>query len=192
MAKDPIDSKIMEYKDTISQLNMTVKSQNEIIVSLRQTIDANHEIITVLNEKVDYLTKKLFGTSSEKSKNVEGSSAFLMKRSRKQGLTGNQRRKKPLSGSMNVRQRARMRSFSRGYLQRMKSSCFLKARSIAETAAQKWRSSAGSLSAGNSGSPLQRARSSTSTVRRQSARCVPKPLPWKKRFPLSRPMCRKP
>ena len=48
MAKDPIDSKIMEYKDTISQLNMTVKSQNEIIVSLRQTIDANHEIITVL------------------------------------------------------------------------------------------------------------------------------------------------
>ena len=33
MAKDPIDSKIMEYKDTISQLNMTVKSQNEIIVS---------------------------------------------------------------------------------------------------------------------------------------------------------------
>ncbi len=72
MAKDPKDSKIMEYKDTISQLNMTVHSQNELIDSLRQTIDANNATITVLNEKVDYLTKKLFGTSSEKSKNVEG------------------------------------------------------------------------------------------------------------------------
>lgn len=57
MAKDPKDSKIMEYKDIISQLNMTVKNQNELIVSLRQTVDANNEIITVLNEKVDYLTK---------------------------------------------------------------------------------------------------------------------------------------
>lgn len=72
MAKDPKDSRIMEYKDTISQLNMTVKSQNELIVSLRQTIDANHEAMAVMSEKIDYLTKKLFGTSSEKSKNVEG------------------------------------------------------------------------------------------------------------------------
>ncbi len=72
MAKDPKDSKIMEYKDTISQLNMTIKSQNELIVCLRQTIDANNAMMNMLNEKVDYLTKKLFGTSSEKSKNVEG------------------------------------------------------------------------------------------------------------------------
>ena len=72
MAKEPKDSRIMEYKDTISQLNMTVKSQNELIVSLRQTIDANHEAMAVMSEKIDYLTKKLFGTSSEKSKNVEG------------------------------------------------------------------------------------------------------------------------
>ena len=39
MAKDPKDSRIMEYKDTISQLNMTIKSQNELIVSLQKTID---------------------------------------------------------------------------------------------------------------------------------------------------------
>ena len=72
MAKDPKDSRIMEYKDTISQLNMTIRSQNELIDSLRQTIASNNEAMAVLNEKVDYLTKKLFGTSSEKSKNVEG------------------------------------------------------------------------------------------------------------------------
>ena len=71
MAKDPKDSRIMEYKDTISQLNMTIRSQNELIDSLRQTIASNNEAMAVLNEKVDYLTKKLFGTSSEKSKNVE-------------------------------------------------------------------------------------------------------------------------
>ncbi len=72
MAKDPKDSRILEYKDTISQLNMTIRSQNELIDSLRQTIASNNEAMAVLNEKVDYLTKKLFGTSSEKSKNVEG------------------------------------------------------------------------------------------------------------------------
>ena len=72
MAKDPKDSRIMEYKDTISQQNMTIKSQNELIVSLQKTIDSNNEAMAVMNEKIDYLTKKLFGTSSEKSKNVEG------------------------------------------------------------------------------------------------------------------------
>lgn len=62
----------MEYKDTISQLNMTIRSQNELIDSLRQTIASNNEAMAVLNEKVDYLTRKLFGTSSEKPKDVEG------------------------------------------------------------------------------------------------------------------------
>ena len=42
MAKDPKDSRIMEYKDTISQLNMTIRSQNELIDSLRQTIASNN------------------------------------------------------------------------------------------------------------------------------------------------------
>jgi len=43
MARDPKDSRIMEYKDTISQLNMTIKSRNELIDSLRQTIASNNE-----------------------------------------------------------------------------------------------------------------------------------------------------
>lgn len=51
---------------------MTIKSQNAILVSLRQTIDSNNEAMAVMNEKIDSLTQKFFGTSSEKSKSVEG------------------------------------------------------------------------------------------------------------------------
>ena len=65
MAKFQKDARLMEYKDMISQLNMTVKSQNEIILSLRDTIASNQE-------QIEYLTKKLFDTSSEKTKNLEG------------------------------------------------------------------------------------------------------------------------
>lgn len=79
MAKSAADSRLMEYKDTISQLNMTIRSQNELIITLRETIDQNNstisknnETIALLNEKVDYLTNKLFGTSSEKTKDIDG------------------------------------------------------------------------------------------------------------------------
>ena len=72
MAKTQKDARLMEYKDTISQLNMTVKSQNEIIISLKKTIASNQEQMQVMTEKIDYLTAKLFGTSSEKTKNLEG------------------------------------------------------------------------------------------------------------------------
>ena len=72
MARNAADSRLMEYKDTISQLNMTIRSQNELITSLRETIDSNNAAMALMQEKLDYLTNKLFGTSSEKSKNVEG------------------------------------------------------------------------------------------------------------------------
>lgn len=72
MAKSEKDARIIEYKDTISQLNMTVKSQNELIISLKETIASNQEQMRVMTEKIDYLTNKLFGTSSEKTKNLEG------------------------------------------------------------------------------------------------------------------------
>lgn len=39
MAKSAKDSKIMEQKDTISQLNMVISSQNERITSLRSTVE---------------------------------------------------------------------------------------------------------------------------------------------------------
>lgn len=72
MARNAADSRLMEYKDTISQLNMTIRSQNELITSLHETIDSNNAAMALMQEKLDYLTNKLFGTSSEKSKNVEG------------------------------------------------------------------------------------------------------------------------
>lgn len=68
MAKSQKDALLMEYKDIISQLNMTVKSQNEIILSLRDTIASNQEQMRTMTEQIEYLTKKLFGTSSEKTK----------------------------------------------------------------------------------------------------------------------------
>ncbi len=51
MARTEKDARLIEYKDTISQLNMTIKSQNEI--------------------------KKLFGTSSEKTQTPEGQYSFF-------------------------------------------------------------------------------------------------------------------
>ena len=72
MAKTEKDARLIEYKDTISQLNMTIKSQNEIILSLKDTIASNQEQMRIMTEKIEYLTGKLFGTSSEKTKNLEG------------------------------------------------------------------------------------------------------------------------
>ena len=72
MAKSMNDSRIMEQKDTISQLNMVVSSQNELIASLRGTVEECNATISSLREQVEYLTRKLFGTSSERSKAVAG------------------------------------------------------------------------------------------------------------------------
>lgn len=72
MAKSEKDARLIEYKDTISQLNTTIKSQNEIIISLRETLAANQNEMRIMTEKIDYLTNKLFGTSSEKTKTLEG------------------------------------------------------------------------------------------------------------------------
>lgn len=72
MAKSQKDARLIEYKDTINQLNMTIKSQNEIILSLKDTISSNQEQMRIMTEQIEYLTKKLFGTSSEKTKNLEG------------------------------------------------------------------------------------------------------------------------
>ena len=72
MAKSEKDARLIEYKDTINQLNMTIKSQNELILSLKDTISSNQEQMRIMTEQIEYLTRKLFGTSSEKTKNLEG------------------------------------------------------------------------------------------------------------------------
>lgn len=72
MAKSAADSRIREQKDTISQLNKVINSQNEMIASLQGTVEECNRTIDSLREQVNYLAQKLFGTSSEKSKNVPG------------------------------------------------------------------------------------------------------------------------
>ena len=66
MASSAKDLQLRELKDTISQLNQLLSEQTELIRSLRQDIEQHAEHERVLQEQVDYLTKKLFGTSSEK------------------------------------------------------------------------------------------------------------------------------
>lgn len=91
MAKDAKDSKIMEQKDMVSQLNMVISSQNELIMSLRGTIEECNSTIAGLREQVEYLTGKLFGTSSEKSKNIKGQlSLFNEAEQEAQPLDGSQ------------------------------------------------------------------------------------------------------
>ena len=72
MAVSAKDSKLLEQKELISQLNTTIAAQTELILSLKKDNDADREQIQNLLAQVDYLTKKLFGTSSEKMKDVEG------------------------------------------------------------------------------------------------------------------------
>ncbi len=66
MAASAKDIQLRELKDMLSQLNTTIETQTELIKSLRMIIDAKTENEKVLQEQIDYLTKKLFGTSSEK------------------------------------------------------------------------------------------------------------------------------
>ena len=66
MASSAKDIKLRELKDTVSQLKTMVSEQTELIRSLRLMIDEKSSHEKALQEQVDYLTKKLFGSSSEK------------------------------------------------------------------------------------------------------------------------------
>ena len=72
MASSAKDIQLRELMDTVSQLKTMMAEQTELIRSLRTVIDEKTAHEAVLQEQVDYLTKKLFGTSSEKSKDIEG------------------------------------------------------------------------------------------------------------------------
>ena len=88
MAKTVKDARLMEYKDMISQLNITIKNQNELILSLQNTIASNQDQMRVMTEQIDYLTKKLFGTSSEKTKNLEGQYSLFDETEQEASLSG--------------------------------------------------------------------------------------------------------
>ena len=66
MASDSKDIQLMELKDTILQLNETVKMQNATMSDLRKLIEELNQKLENKQAEVDYLKAKLFGTSSEK------------------------------------------------------------------------------------------------------------------------------
>ena len=72
MAGNSKDSKILAYKDMINQLNKTISVQTELIQSLQKTLEADRLEKENLRQQIEYLTKKLFGTSSEKRKDIDG------------------------------------------------------------------------------------------------------------------------
>ena len=66
MASSAKDIQLSELKDTILQRNTIVSEQIELIKSLRLMIDEKSSREKALQEQVDYLTQKLFGSSSER------------------------------------------------------------------------------------------------------------------------------
>ena len=72
MAGSAAEIKLLEYKDTIAQLNTLLTAQTQLNRSLQKTVEDLRQDNRNLMEQIDYLTKKLFGTSSEKSKDIEG------------------------------------------------------------------------------------------------------------------------
>ena len=72
MAGSAAEIKLLEYKDTIAQLNTLLTAQTELNRSLQKTVEDLRQDNRNLMEQIDYLPKKLFGTSSEKSKDIEG------------------------------------------------------------------------------------------------------------------------
>ena len=65
MASSAKDIQLRELKDTVSQLKTMISEQTELIKSLRLIIDEKSSHEKALQEQVDYLTKKLFGSSAK-------------------------------------------------------------------------------------------------------------------------------
>ena len=66
MAKDSKDLQLIELKDTIKNLNNTVKNLNALLEAANKREEEHLKREQVLQEQIEYLTKKLFGKSSEK------------------------------------------------------------------------------------------------------------------------------
>ena len=81
MASSAKDIQLRELKDTVSQLKTMISEQTELIKSLRLIIDEKTSHEKALQEQVDYPTKKLFGSSSEKDPVIfRDNRTFSMKR----------------------------------------------------------------------------------------------------------------
>lgn len=66
MAKDSRDQQLIELKDTIKELNSTIRNLNALIDAANKREEEHVQKEQALQEQIEYLTKKLFGKSSEK------------------------------------------------------------------------------------------------------------------------------
>ena len=66
MASSAKDIQLRELKDTVSQRKTMIAEQTELIKALRLIIDEITSQEKALQEQEDYLTKTLFGPSSER------------------------------------------------------------------------------------------------------------------------------
>ena len=72
MSDNAKDRQLIELKDLISELNQTIRALQETLSSMREREAALQTERDNLKEQVDYLTKKLFGRSSEKNLQIPG------------------------------------------------------------------------------------------------------------------------
>ena len=79
MASSAKDIQFKELKDTISQLNTTIRTQNDLITSLQKMMeernakeDEKDRVIANLQAQLEYFKQKLFGSSSERRSDMPG------------------------------------------------------------------------------------------------------------------------
>ena len=73
LARDSKDLQLRELKDTIKELNNTIKNLNALVEAANKREEEHVKREQVLQEQIDFLTKKLFGKSSEKrNDDIEG------------------------------------------------------------------------------------------------------------------------
>lgn len=79
MASSAKDIQFKELKDTISQLNTTIRTQNDLITSLQKMMeernakeDEKDRVIANLQAQLEYFKQKLFGRSSERRSDMPG------------------------------------------------------------------------------------------------------------------------
>ena len=84
MASSAKDIQSKELKDTIPQLNTTIRTQNDLIVSLQKMLeegnakdDEKDRIISNLQAQLEYFKQKLFGSSSERRSDMPGQLDFF-------------------------------------------------------------------------------------------------------------------
>ena len=79
MASRAKDIQFKELKDTISQLNTTIRTQNDLILSMQKMLeernakdDEKDRLIANLQAQLEYFKQKLFGSSSERRSDMSG------------------------------------------------------------------------------------------------------------------------